>query len=53
VTARKPSDAKVKVIVRTDAVVVAGTHYHYGQAVTLSADQAKPLLAGGRVEKAE
>ena len=41
----------VNVIVRTDAVHVAGKHYTYGQALTMPADKAKPLLEAGMVEQ--
>jgi len=52
VSAQKPAAAKADYIVRTDAVVVAGKHYHYGSKVKLDAATAKPLLAVGKVEKA-
>jgi hypothetical protein len=50
VTARKDTQ-KSEYIVRTDAVVVDGEHYHYGATVKLSAADAKPLLDQGKVEK--
>jgi hypothetical protein len=51
VTARKDTQAKTAYVVRTDAVVVDGEHHHYGATVKLSAADAKPLLALGKVEK--
>lgn len=49
---RKATANTIKVIVRTDAVHVAGTHYTYGQVVALPAADAKSLLAQGLVEAA-
>ena len=37
--------------VRTDCVIVAATPHFYGDKVKLSQEEAKPLLAEGKVSK--
>jgi hypothetical protein len=43
--------AKSSYVVRTDAVVAKSGTAFYGEEVKLSAEEAKPLLKDGRVEK--
>ena len=51
---KKPSEKaaeKSTFIVRTDAVIVAGTPHFYAEQVKLSDADAKPYLRDGRIEK--